>query len=56
MQYIRGKQFYDAYIKLSPSRRREALFGALARGEGTNSALLFTPGKTKALAKSEVHQ
>jgi hypothetical protein len=25
-------------------------------GEGTNSARLFTPEKTKALAKSEVHQ
>jgi hypothetical protein len=32
---------------LSPSRRRS---------EGTNSARLFTPGETKALAKSKVHQ
>jgi hypothetical protein len=31
---------------LSPSRRRE----------GTNSPRLFTPGETKALAKSKVHQ
>ena len=29
---------------------------AQARGEGTNSARLFTPGETKALAKSKVHQ
>ena len=35
---------------LSPSRRREAPC------EGTNSPRLFTPGKTKALAKSKVHQ
>jgi hypothetical protein len=27
-----------------------------ANGEGTNSARLFIPGKTKALAESEVHQ
>jgi hypothetical protein len=35
---------------LSPSRRREAPY------EGTNSHRLFTPGETKALAKSKVHQ
>jgi hypothetical protein len=35
---------------LSLSRRREAPC------EGTNSAQLFTPGETKALAKSKVHQ
>jgi hypothetical protein len=29
---------------------------ALARGEGTNSARLFTPGEREALAKSKVHQ
>jgi hypothetical protein len=33
-----------------PSRRREAPC------EGTNSPRLFTPGETKALAKSKVHQ
>ena len=38
------------YVPLSPSRRREAPC------EGTNSHRLFTPGETKALAKSEVHQ
>ena len=32
---------------LSPSQRREAPFWALARGEGTNSARLFTPEKRK---------
>jgi hypothetical protein len=37
-------------IRLSPSRRREAPC------EGTNSPRLFTPGETKALAKSKVHQ
>ena len=37
-------------IFLSPSRRREAPC------EGTNSPRLFTPGETKALAKSKVHQ
>ena len=37
-------------VSLSPSRRREALC------EGTNSPRLFTPGETKALAKSKVHQ
>ena len=35
---------------LSPSRRREAPC------EGTNSPRLFTPGETKALGKSKVHQ
>jgi hypothetical protein len=35
---------------LSPSRRRKAPC------EGTNSPRLFTPGETKALAKSKVHQ
>ena len=34
----------------SPSRRREAPC------EGTNSPRLFTPGETKALGKSKVHQ
>jgi hypothetical protein len=29
---------------------------AKAQGEGTNSPRLFTPGETKALAKSKVHQ
>jgi hypothetical protein len=28
----------------------------LVRGEGTNSARLFTPGERKALAKPKVHQ
>jgi hypothetical protein len=37
---------------LSPSQRRGAPF----RGEGTNSARLFTPGERNALAKSKVHQ
>ena len=36
--------------QLSPSRRREAPC------EGTNSPRLFTPGETKALGKSKVHQ
>ena len=36
--------------RLSPSRRREAPC------EGTNSPRLFTPGETKALAESKVHQ
>jgi hypothetical protein len=35
---------------LSPSQRREAPC------EGTNSPVLFISGKTKALAKSKVHQ
>ena len=38
------------YMLLSPSRRREAPC------EGTNSPRLFTPGETKALAESKVHQ
>jgi hypothetical protein len=33
-----------------------APFRAQARGEGTNSARLFTPGERNALAKSIVHQ
>ena len=41
---------FDMIIPLSPSRRREAPC------EGTNSPRLFTPGETKALAKSKVHQ
>ena len=40
----------------SPSQRRGAPFRALARGEGTNSARLLTPGERKALGKSKVHQ
>ena len=36
--------------------RAGAPFRALARGEGTNSARLFTPGEREALAKSKVHQ
>ena len=35
---------------MSPSRRREAPC------EGTNSPRIFTPGETKALAESKVHQ
>jgi hypothetical protein len=41
---------------LSPSQWHGAPFRALARGEGTNSARLFTPGEREALAKSKVHQ
>ena len=42
---------YIGFIRgLSPSRRRETPC------EGTNSPRLFTPGETKALAKSKVHQ
>jgi hypothetical protein len=37
-------------VNFSPSRRRKAPC------EGTNSPRLFTPGETKALAKSKVHQ
>ena len=40
----------------SPSQRCGAPFQALARGEGTISARLFTPGERDALAKSKVHQ
>ena len=36
--------------ELSPSRRREAPC------EGTNPPRIFTPGETKALAESKVHQ
>jgi hypothetical protein len=28
----------------------------VSTGKGTNSAQLFTPGETKALAKSKIHQ
>jgi hypothetical protein len=41
---------------LSPSQRRRVPFRALAWGEGTNSAQLFTAGEREALAKSKVHQ
>jgi hypothetical protein len=41
---------------LSTSQRRRAPFRAIARGECTNSAPLFTPGERNALAKSKVHQ
>jgi hypothetical protein len=44
------KNIYMFQIIFSPSRRREAPC------EGTNSPRLFTPGETKALAKSKVHQ
>ena len=40
----------------SPSQRRRVPFSGLTRGEGTNSARLFTPGEKKALAKFKVHQ
>jgi hypothetical protein len=43
-------QIQISYNALSPSRRREA------QCEDTNSPRLFTPGETKALAKSKVHQ
>jgi hypothetical protein len=39
-----------------PSQRRGVPFRALAWGEGTNSAQLFTAGEREALAKSKVHQ
>jgi hypothetical protein len=41
---------FARYSGSSPSRRREAPC------EGTNSPRLFTPGETKALAESKVHQ
>jgi hypothetical protein len=41
---------YVFLVLFSPSRRREAPC------EGTNSPRLFTPGETKALAKSKVRQ
>jgi hypothetical protein len=53
---IRINLFTIKRCNFSTSQRREAPFRAQARGEGTNSAWLFTPGKTKALAKSKVHQ
>ena len=37
---------------LSQSQRREAPFRALARGEGPNSARLFTPWKSEVPAPS----
>ena len=45
-----GPSLEMSEFALSPSRRREAPC------EGTNSPRLFTPGETKALAKSKVHQ
>ena len=42
--------FNSLCMALSTSRRREAPC------EGTNPPRLFTPGETKALAKSKVHQ
>jgi hypothetical protein len=47
-QLIKGQDYVLPY--LSPRRRGEAPC------EGTNSPRLFTPGETKALAKSKVHQ
>jgi hypothetical protein len=44
------KRRWFIWQRLSPSRRREAPC------DGTNSPRLFTPGETKALAKSKVHQ
>ncbi len=46
------KQIISALMS-SPSQRREAPLG---EARVTNSARLFTPGETKALAKSKVHQ
>jgi hypothetical protein len=45
-----------SFYNVCPSQRRGAPFRAYARGEGTNSARLFTLGETKALTKSKVHQ
>jgi hypothetical protein len=44
------------WCQFSTSQRRGAPFQALARGEDTNSARLFTPGEREALAKSKVYQ
>ena len=43
-----GKESARWINYMTPSQRREAPFRASARGEGTNSARLFTPGKRKA--------
>jgi hypothetical protein len=45
-----GATLWHKIRQSSPSRRREAPC------EGTNSSRLFTPGETKALAESKVHQ
>ena len=49
-RYFEKRYHGNVYDHLSTSRRREAPC------EGTNSPRLFTPGETKALAKSKVHQ
>jgi hypothetical protein len=41
---------------LGQKDKPRAPFRALARGEGTNSARLFTPGERNALAKCKVNQ
>jgi hypothetical protein len=51
LDWVGHENFFVRAMKfLSPSRRWEAPC------EGTNSLRLFTPGETKALAKSKVHQ
>jgi hypothetical protein len=46
--------YYKLYPRANGVVRRSER--AWARGEGTDSARLFTPGERKALAKSKVHQ
>ena len=49
-RYFHLQNLPEIFNKYSPSRRRDAPC------EGTNSPRLFTPGETKALAESKVHQ
>jgi hypothetical protein len=50
------KSFQNCLLLYPQANGAERRSGRKARGEGTNSARLFTPRETKALAKSKVHQ
>ena len=55
--YLRPNEKNSRFlISNFPRAVPSAPFRALARGKGTNSARLFTPGEGEALAKSKVHQ
>ena len=49
LRYLYRKQLSEKYEIYRRTKKS-------ARGEGTNSARLFTSGETKALAKSKIRQ
>ena len=52
----RGSQARGTRLRPTINEESDCLREKICDGEGTNSPRLFTPGETKALAKSKVHQ